>query len=114
MNKQLDKLMKAASLLYELNQTEISCLTLILGQKSPAEELTRDKLSRMLGRDDTTITRALKKLEAMGLIFKEKKCCTHGKRGRYFVYFSLKPRELKEKIKEDAERKYRAIIDLLE
>ena len=109
-----ENFLKAASLLYQLNQTEISCFSEILKRTSKGKETTRNELTKKLKKDASTVTRALKKLEAIGIIFKEKRCCTHGKRGRYFVYFSMSMEELAKKLRADAEIKYRAVMKLID
>ncbi len=96
--------------LYLMNPTEAKCFILILRNTEMKKETSRKELARLLNKDETTVTRALRKLESLGLIFKEKRCCTEGKKGRYFVYFSIDLNDLKQRLKRDAKLKYSTIL----
>ncbi len=97
---------KILKLLFNLSATEICCLKKIYSKK----QLTLKELSLALKKDTSHISRCAKKLFSYGLVEREAKCCAQGKKGRYWVYKSLKKSELKKLLRRRAQEIYREAI----
>ena len=90
----------------DVTETEISCLIKIYS----SGEATTQGLAKLLKRDVSHIARCLKNLYSRGLITREAKCCTHGKRGRYWVYKPLPKSRFKKVLRGKTNKLCREIL----
>ena len=79
---------------FNLNEFEMS-LYLILIKSGPKKP---DQLAKKVKKDGTTVYRALQKMIACGICFREKKIIKRG--GYYHVYSAISPEVLKKKIED--------------
>ncbi len=95
---------------YGLGPAEIECFLLLL---TYGNELKADDIAEKAGKTKITVNRILLELYERGLVEREARCCTGGKRGRYFVYRTSSPRVLKEKFLGDLKEKTEALLELV-
>lgn len=84
--------------LFNLNELELA-LYLKLVKEGPQRS---DDLAKKVGKDGTTVYRALQKLIACGISFRETKTIDRG--GYYHVYSAVNPEIVKKKIKDCIEQ----------
>ncbi len=90
----------------DITETEISCLIKIYS----SGEATTQGLAKLLKKDISHIARCLKNLYSRGLITREAKCCTHGKKGRYWVYKTIGKSKFKKLLRERTNKIYRDVL----
>ncbi len=95
---------------YGLRPAEIECFVLLL---TYGKEIKVDDVAEKTGKTKITVNRILLELYERGLVEREAKCCTGGKRGRYFVYRTPSPRVLKEKFLCDLKEKTESLLELV-
>ena len=92
--------------IYEITDTEIACIFKIYS----SGEATISSLAKSLKKDFSHISRCLKKLFSLGLITRESKCCSHGKKGRYWVYKPLPKSKFKKVLRKRTNKIHKGIL----
>ncbi len=88
--------------LYGLNDTEIKCFLKCYKER----EVSIQKIAKYVKKDITYVSRCLKKLMNLGLLSRESRCCTRGKRGRYWIYYPISKSKIKRILREHAKKLY--------
>ncbi len=70
------------SLFYRLSVADIDVFFAVC----PLRAVRIEEISDKMGKDKSTVQRCINRLYSAGLITRESRCCTEGKKGRYFVY----------------------------
>ncbi len=96
---------------YNLNHTEITCLLELMKQD---KGMCVDELSSIVGKDKTTVSRILAELYEDGFVKREARCCTGGKKGRFYVYQAINIDDLKKKFAEDLKERTERLLKLIE
>lgn len=92
--------------IYDVTDTEIACIVKIYS----SGEATSHSLAKLLKKDISHISRCLKNLFSLGLIIREPKCCSHGKKGRYWVYKPLPKSKFKKVLRERTNKIHKEIL----
>lgn len=101
--KYLEEVMKR---IFNSTDTEIACLLKIYSNG----EATSFSLAKLLKKDVSHISRCLKKLLDNGLVIREAKCCSHGKKGRYWIYKPLPKSKFKKNLRERTNELHKEIL----
>ncbi len=80
---------------YDFGDAEIDALLLLCG----AGEARVGEISKLAGKDRSTVQRLLTRLTKAGLVQREARCCTGPKKGRYFAYSLVPPSELRSRMR---------------
>jgi predicted transcriptional regulator len=80
---------------YDFGDAEINALLLLCG----AGEARVGEISKLAGKDRSTVQRLLTRLTKAGLVQREARCCTGPKKGRYFVYSLVSPSKLRSRMR---------------
>ena len=96
--------------IYEFSEPELKIL-LFLCRSGGVR--VRD-ISAALGKDRSTVQRALSKLVRSGLVRREPRCCKKPKKGRYFVYSVVESSEVRGVLRERLGEWYQERLSAIE